>query len=392
MRRVVGVDVSKTKLNYYVINEDWEKELEGVVKNNLEGFENLIEIMSKSSSEIIFEPTGVYSQKLQLFLEMNKQNYVLVNPLLAKKEMDTLRSNKNDELDAKNLAILQMTKEYKFTKRDTEIYQDLRWGHHFYQELTQDLAKLKNRLHRSVQLTFSEIENLYVGENDMYYKILTLIPHSHIVSGLEWEDVAKIIEPVFSRKGRIVENRAKKIVMLANKNASAVYENSPITDEVVYWAEKALELMAKKEELMDKLIEKASKLDEFEIIKSIPGFGDKRVVGFISELGNIRKFKTPQKMNTFVGLDLKFSDSGQFKSKGHISKKGNSIARMLLYKTTLSVISTAALQKKENPVSNWYNHRSKFELNGKKKILVGAMDRTLRLVHKLVISGELYNS
>lgn len=143
---------------------------------------------------------------------------------------------------------------------------------------------------------------------------------------------------------------------------------------------------------MDKLVEKAYKLTEFEIIKSIPGFGDKRVVGLIAEIGNIRKFKTPQKMNTFVGLDFKFSDSGQFKSKGRISKKGNPIAIMLLYKTTLSVISTAVLQKKENPISNWYNHRSKFELNGKKKIIVGAMDRTLSLVHKLVISGELYNS
>lgn len=47
--------------------------------------------------------------------------------------MDTLRSNKNDELDAKNLAILQMNKEYVFTKRDNKIYQDLRWGHNFYQ-------------------------------------------------------------------------------------------------------------------------------------------------------------------------------------------------------------------------------------------------------------------
>ena len=58
--------------------------------------------------QIIFEATGVYSRRLQAFLEDHGYDYVILNPLKAKKEMDMgLRHNKTDKTDAYHLALIQ---------------------------------------------------------------------------------------------------------------------------------------------------------------------------------------------------------------------------------------------------------------------------------------------
>lgn len=44
-----------------------------------------------SNLVIIFEATGVYSRRLQAFLEEDSYDYTRLNPLEAKKQLDRLR-------------------------------------------------------------------------------------------------------------------------------------------------------------------------------------------------------------------------------------------------------------------------------------------------------------
>lgn len=48
-----------------------------------------------------------------------------------------------------------------------------------------------------------------------------------------------------------------------------------------------------KDEIIEAMAELASQLTEFEIIKSIPGFGKTSSVTLIAELGDICRFSTP---------------------------------------------------------------------------------------------------
>ena len=50
--------------------------------------------------EIIFEANGVYSCRLQAFLEENSYDYKCLNPLEAKKQLDGLRVRKTDKIYA----------------------------------------------------------------------------------------------------------------------------------------------------------------------------------------------------------------------------------------------------------------------------------------------------
>ncbi|WP_162255432.1 IS110 family transposase, partial [Levilactobacillus namurensis] len=62
--------------------------------------------------EIVFEATGVYSRRLEYFLQQEGLNYHILNPLTAKNRITTgSRLRKNDERDARRLAITEFTEQ-----------------------------------------------------------------------------------------------------------------------------------------------------------------------------------------------------------------------------------------------------------------------------------------
>ncbi|GAK31350.1 transposase [Weissella oryzae SG25] len=389
MRTVLGIDVSKSKSNLCLVSDDGEIITEKKICNDLNGFEVIKSLFSEFTPEVIFEATGVYSRKLQYFLELNGIAYTCVNPLKAKKEMDTLRVTKNDRIDSKNLAILQLRRGYSETKLEKKIYLEIRRRHRFYQSITEDSVSAQNRLHKVLQETFSGVEDLFAGTELNFFRILTIFPHAQLVSKLEVSTIAIRISEVMNRRPESVLKRAEKLKKLAVKTAVSVETDSYAIDEVRYWAKRVLDLAQQKKDLLEEMYQVASELDELQIIESIPGIGNAGALGIIAELGDIRRFSRPQKMSAFLGLDIRFSDSGKLTTRGFITKRGNSAGRKLLYRVTLSIIA-ASRWGNNTSVSDWYNRRAKDEHNGKKKIIVGAMDRTLRLIHHLVFEKEYY--
>lgn len=75
--------------------------------------------------------------------------------------MDSLRVRKTDKIDAEKLAQSQFVLNRKPTHVQEEVYQDLRDLSRFYQNLTEDTVRTKNRLHKVLQVTFPEIESIF---------------------------------------------------------------------------------------------------------------------------------------------------------------------------------------------------------------------------------------
>ncbi|WP_367377082.1 transposase [Levilactobacillus cerevisiae] len=127
---------------------------------------------------------------------------------------------------------------------------------------------------------------------------------------------------------------------------------------------------------------------------SIPGFAEKTVVRLIGELGDIRRFGSSNKLNAFIGIDLRHYESGNFIAADHISKRGNHIARAVLYRAISNIASAARWHP--NHVNDFYQRRKKQLplVNGKpvgtKKVAVAAMGRLLRTIYHLVTTSQLY--
>jgi transposase len=89
------------------------------------------------------------------------------------------------------------------------------------------------------------------------------------------------------------------------------------------------EHLAKLESEIDAL---AKDIEEYIIIKSIPGIGEKIAATIISEIGEIDRFNDPKKLVAFAGVDPSVFESGKFSAtKNRITKRGSSRLRHALY-------------------------------------------------------------
>jgi len=77
------------------------------------------------------------------------------------------------------------------------------------------------------------------------------------------------------------------------------------------------------------------------LLQSIPGVGPITAVSFISEVGDINRFQSSEKLTAYIGIDPRTHLSGtSIKGKGYITKRGNTILRTRLFNAT----SVAVLQ------------------------------------------------
>ena len=98
------------------------------------------------------------------------------------------------------------------------------------------------------------------------------------------------------------------------------------------------ELVKELEEMKEKLIELASRIDYVEKLVEISGINYISVVGIIAETGDLRKYEHAKQILKMSGLSLKENSSGQKKGKKHISKRGRAKLRRNLKQIGISIV------------------------------------------------------
>ena len=393
MRTVFGIDVSKASSEVAILVNS-ERVHGYTMHNDIIGFSCLLEdLKTVSNPEIIFEATGVYSRRLQASLEENSYDYTRLNPLEAKKQLDSLRVRKTDKIDAGKLASSQFVLNCKPTYVQEKVYQNLHDLSRFYQNLTEDIVRTKNRLHKVFQVAFPEIENLLsTPTGEKYWNLVSIFPTKHWVLELSEVELKKTFHQSTSK--RISENRvgnlAEKLVGLAKQSYSAISKTSPMIEEVKYNAQKLIRLTSRREQVLEQLIELAKPLPEYEILLSIPGIAETTATSVIGELGDIRRFKSANQINAFIDIDLKHYESGDFLGQEHITKRGNPYARKILYKCIHNIASASHT----NPchIADFYEKRKRqSQTTSTKPHTIASIHRLIRTMYYLIMHNKLYD-
>ena len=393
MRAVFGIDVSKTSSEVAIL-VNGEKVHGYTILNDAIGFNRLLgDLKTVHNPEIIFEATGVYSRRLQAFLEEYGYAYTRLNPLEAKKQLDSLRVRKTDKIDAEKLAKSQLVHNRKPTYVQEEVYQHLRDLSRFYQNMTEDLVRTKNRLHKVLQVTFPELENLLsTPTGEQYWNLVMAFPCNEFVLSLSQSNLCEIIRQSTSK--RISEKRvaylADKLVELANKSYCAVKKTSPMLEEVRYYAQELLRLSERRQVVLNDMVALAQPLPEYDILRSIPGIAETTATSIIGELGNIRRFQSTNQINAFIGIDLKHYESGNFLAKEHITKRGNPYARKILFKCIHNIASASHT----NPchIANFYEKRKRQStIASTKPHTIASIHRLIRTMYYLITHNKLYD-
>ena len=393
MRTVFGIDVSKASSEVAIVING-EKIHGYTMPNDAIGFTRLLDdLKTVQKPEIIFEARGVYSRRLQAFLEENGYAYTQLNPLEAKKQLDSLRVRKTDKIDAETLAISQFVLNRKPTYIQEEVYQELRDLSRFYQNLTEDIVRTKNRLHKVLQVTFPEMENiLSTPTREQYWNLVMTFPYKDFVLELSKDELLEGIRQFTSK--RISDKRvaylAQKLAALANQSYCAVKKNSPILEEVRYYAKELLRLSEQRQAVLEQMVELAQPLPEYEILLSIPGIAETMATSMIGELRDIRRFQSTNQINAFIGIDLRHYESGNFLVKEHITKRGNPYARKILFKCIHNI--AAASHTNHCHIEDFYEKRKRqSQTTSTKPHTIASIHRLIRTMYYLITHNKLYD-
>ena len=393
MRVVFGIDVSKASSEVAIL-VNGDKVHGYTIPNDSIGFNRLLgDLKTVSNPEIVFEATGVYSRRLQAFLEDNSYAYTRLNPLAAKKQLDSLRVRKTDKIDAEKLAQSQFVLNRQPTYVQEEVYQELRDLSRFYQNLTEDIVRAKNRLHKVLQVTFPELESLLSSPTgEQYWNLVIAFPCKEMVLELSSDDLSTVIRNSTSK--RISDKRVtyltEKLTDLAHKSYCAVKKTSPMLEEVRYYAQELLRLSERRQVVLDEMVSLAQPLPEYEILLSIPGIAETTVTSLIGELGDIRRFQSANQINAFIGIDLRHYESGNFLAKEHITKRGNPYARKILFKCIHNIASASHT----NPchIADFYEKRKRqSQTTSTKPHTIASIHRLIRTMYYLITHNKIYD-
>jgi len=300
----------------------------------------------------------------------------------------------NDETCQRQLAETQFIMNRAITYKICPTYRKLMDFSRFYQEVCKDVATHKNRLHRSLQLVFPEIEHVLSNtNNELYWSVVSQFSQAtRVTRECTFDEVVdSILKGTHKNISKArAEQIAHSLYSAARLSYSAVDDDSPVYLQVNHLVSQIQEETKLKSKIIEQMTALARELPEYNKLLSIPGLGARTVVSLIGELGDIRRFRNSNALNAFIGIDLRHYESGDYVANDHISKRGNTVARKILFKAIQNIASAAHYHP--NHINDYYQRR-KMDAGqyGTKKIAIAAIHRLIRTIYHLVINNQFYD-
>lgn len=114
----------------------------------------------------------------------------------------------------------------------------------------------------------------------------------------------------------------------------------------------------------------------------------KTVIGFVAEVGDIRRFDNPKQIQKLAGYSIVKNESGKHKGESHISYRGRKRLRYVLYEAAVSVVSHSSEFKE---IHRYYTTRSKNPLKKMQSIIAVAC-KLVRVFYMILQTGATYDA
>lgn len=342
MNPVIGLDVAKGESQvqaYLNRREPYKSSFK--VAHTLDGLRSLhdflleVERVSGVRPPVVLESTGHYHTPVVQYFEDRNYLMIIVNPLISyRAKSSSLRKVKTDIIDAHHLCELYYKEELEpYKKRGIQLL-NLRNLTRQHENLTNLYVQTKLQFQAILDQVFPEYRGVF---GDLYsaVSLLTLVefPTSDDVLTAEEQEIADRIHDLCkSRSYSWAEERAKKLITAAERNPfqNTLYQSHILTMEM--YINVMLEYQKHLSSLEDEIDASAKEIEEYKIIQSIPGIGEKIAATIISEIGEIDRFNHPKKLVAFAGIDPSIFESGRFKGTvNRITKRGSSRLRHALF-------------------------------------------------------------
>jgi transposase len=291
-----------------------------------------------------FESTGPYAEPLMNFLATKPVKLVQINPMHTKrlKELTWNSPNKTDSKDPRVIADIISLGHALTVVVPKGPAAELRRLTQARQRASKNRTAMVNQLHHLVFVIFPEYTQVMkkiTSKSSIY--LLKNHPSPEEIVKLGFDNLQAVLKRV--SLGRLKNGQAKALFEAA-RNTTGIDEGreSLLTEikHLISCIERESQFM---DHLEDQMSQYLKQIPYSRSILSIKGIGEVTAAGLIGEVGDFSQFRTISEIMKLAGLNLYEISSGKHFGQRHISKRGRSYLRKLLFFIALNTIRTSGI-------------------------------------------------
>ncbi len=341
---IIGIDIAKRSHEAVIITEDGQIVRKAFnFRNNCTGYNLLLEQVRKLTnvkSQIVFAMESTAHYWLALYARLLKDGYtvIVLNPIQSHSLRELyIRKTKTDAKDSLIIADLVRFGRCQASNVPQDKLLALRELCRSRAYLIDTAADLKRKLIALLDRIFPEYETLF---DSIFGKasvaVLRKYPTPQKLKNAHLEKLTEILWE--SSGGHFGEWKARQLKEAAY-NSFGIEDSCGVYSALLGMFLEQILSLTEQADLIEKQI--ASLLKEFDTqLTSIPGVGTVLAATILSEIGDISRFSSADKLLAFAGLDPSVKQSGEFKSnQNRMSKRGSPYLRRAIW-----LASTVAVQ------------------------------------------------
>ena len=335
-----GIDVAKRKHAVAILDEKGLAQKPVFeVENTQAGLAFLVDTLTKVGGDVMvgLEATGHYWLSLYDVLTQNNFPVAVINPLQISAYRKTgVRKVKNDRTDAVWIADFLRIANLPASSRDIPMLLQLREFSRFRFWLSEQIGDCKRKLITILDRVFPEYEKLFSSVFVESSRALL----KEAVSAQEFVDFdLQELTDLLAKKSRGLFGieKAQQIQEQARQSVGVGF----LTDAVQVEMRCLLAQIELVEDQQDEVEKAEAELMAVipQHILSIPGIGLPTGAAILSEIGDINRFETADKLVAYAGIDATVHQSGQFNgTEMHMSKRGSPYLRLALWQAASMAI------------------------------------------------------
>ena len=332
-----GVDIAKMDHVIGAVDETGAEVARPMpFKNNEAGFERCVawlESVAESEDDVFvgMEATGHYWKACFAHLMAAGYSVCVVNPMQvhAMRGLKGMKGVKNDRVDSWLIAETLRQGDYEQTRLATDEVQALKQLTRYHQGLKQELATVKTQAICVMDAYFPEYEGLF---SDMFgtasLKVLAECPTPAEMARKRASTIARLLSE--GSRGRLGAEKAAQLKAAAKSSVgirlgqeAASFQIKTMVSQVEFLNETISKVESEVAELLAAVEPN---------ITTIPGISTTTGAQIVSEIGDVKRFKSAASIVKYAGLNSGVDESGRFSAKGvPITKHGSPYLRRSLW-------------------------------------------------------------
>ena len=285
------------------------------------------------------EATSCYHENLSHELEQRGYVLRLLHPRQTHQfhERQGLRA-KTDRLDARTIARVLLSGEARAGYVPSDQVVTYRELVRLHTHLSDEAAAYQNEIQALVVVLFPEFTRIFADPcGQTALTVLKAFPSAQALAEAGVEPLFQLLRA--QKPAHYGRPTAQKLVAVAKESASsgrAIAGRSLslriLCDQLEHTQANLARLDAEIEQLL-------TSDPGVKGLQQVPGFGPKTVAVLRAELGDVQRFARTDEVIAYGGMDIEIKESGLWKGKAKLSKRGSGLLRRMLYMAALRSIS-----------------------------------------------------